>query len=61
MSICSEDKIEAEMTAIQIESLIKDEEVKVMLNLRWKLAMPLLYDEVITIAYMWDSYVSNLT
>jgi hypothetical protein len=31
-----------------------------MLMVKWKLSVPLLYDEVIKIAYRWDKYTSFL-
>ena len=32
-----------------------------MVQLKWKLAVPLLYDEVIAVAYDWDKYAGTLT
>lgn len=44
----------------ELEEQIKEWEIRVMVWLRWKLAVPLLYDEVLSIAYLWDTHTGFL-
>lgn len=44
----------------EIEEELKAWEVRIMLWMKWKLAVPLLYDEVVALAYLWDQHTSFL-
>lgn len=47
-------------TLSEIEQELKQWEVRVVLWMKWKLAVPLLYDEVLSLAFLWDQHTSFL-
>ena len=44
----------------EIEHELRQWEIRIMLWLKWKLAFPLLYDEVLNVAQLWDQFTLSL-
>lgn len=57
----AEEKDMSRVSLEEVEDSVKEWEVKVMLWLKWKLAVPLLYDEVLTLAFQWDNHTAFLS